>query len=184
MVRVLSESGIRCVLPDLVGFSRSDKPVRRVDYSYAQMVEWTRELVFDHLHLREVTLVGQDWGGLIGLRLVAEHPDRFAGVVAANTGLPNGDVDMPELWWQFRRAVEESEVLDIGRLVAAGCVHPMAVEVRGAYDAPFPGERTKAGARASPALVPTRPDDPASAGQPRRVGGAVGQRAAVPGRVQ
>jgi haloalkane dehalogenase len=162
VVRVLTDSGIRCVAPDLVGFGRSDKPVHQVDYSYARLVEWTRELDFDHLDLRAVTLVGQDWGGLIGLRLVAEHPDRFAGVVAANTGLPTGDVDMPELWWQFRRAVEEADVLDIGRLVAAGCVHPIAEQVRAAYDAPFPEERAKAGARALPGLVPTRPDDPAS----------------------
>jgi haloalkane dehalogenase len=162
VVRVLTDNGIRCVVPDLVGFGRSDKPVHREDYSYARLVEWTRELVFDHLDLREVTLVGQDWGGLIGLRLVAEHPDRFAGVVAANTGLPTGDVDMPELWWQFRRAVEQAEILDIGRLVAAGCVRPMTDEVRAAYDAPFPEERAKAGARAMPGLVPTRPDDPAS----------------------
>ncbi len=162
VVRVLTDNGIRCVVPDLVGFGRSDKPVHQGDYSFARLVEWTRELVFDHLDLREVTLVGQDWGGLIGLRLVAEHPDRFAGVVAANTGLPTGDVDMPELWWQFRRAVEQAEILDIGRLVAAGCVRPMTDEVRAAYDAPFPEERAKAGARALPGLVPTRPDDPAS----------------------
>ena len=162
VVRVLTESGIRCVVPDLVGFGRSDKPVNQVDYSYARLVEWTRELVFDHLDLREVTLVGQDWGGLIGLRLVAEHPDRFIRVVAANTGLPTGDHDMPEVWWRFRRAVEKAQVLDIGRLVAAGCVRPMTTEVRAAYDAPFPEERAKAGARAMPSLVPTRPDDPAS----------------------
>jgi len=162
VVRVLTERGIRCVVPDLVGFGRSDKPVHPVDYSYARLVEWTRELAFDHLDLREVTLVGQDWGGLIGLRLVAEHPDRFIRVVAANTGLPTGDVDMPEAWWQFRRTVEKTDVLDIGRLVAAGCVRPMADEVRAAYDAPFPEERAKAGARAMPGLVPTRPDDPAS----------------------
>ncbi len=138
------------------------QPVHQVDYSYARLVEWTRELVFDHLDLREVTLVGQDWGGLIGLRLIAEHPDRFMWVVAANTGLPTGDFDMPEAWWKFRRAVEKTEVLDIGRLAAAGCVRPMADEVRAAYDAPFPEERAKAGARAMPGLVPTRPDDPAS----------------------
>ena len=162
VVRVLTEGGIRCVVPDLVGFGRSDKPVNQVDYSYARLVEWTRELVFEHLDLREVTLVGQDWGGLIGLRLVAEHPDRFIRVVAANTGLPTGDHDMPEVWWQFRRAVEKAQVLDIGRLVASGCVRPMATEVRAAYDAPFPEERAKAGARAMPSLVPTRPDDPAS----------------------
>ena len=162
VVRVLSENGIRCVAPDLVGFGRSDKPVHQSDYSYARLVEWTRELVFDHLDLREVTLVGQDWGGLIGLRLVAERRARFARVVAANTGLPTGDFDMPEVWWQFRRAVEKADVLDVGRLVAAGCVRPMADDTRAAYDAPFPEERAKAGPRAMPGLVPTRPDDPAS----------------------
>lgn len=163
VIRVLTERGVRCVAPDMVGFGRSDKPLRREDYSYARLVEWTRELVLDHLDLRQVTLVGQDWGGLIGLRLVAEHPERFARVVAANTGLPTGDVDMPEIWWRFRRAVESADELDVGRLVAAGCVRPMADEVRAAYDAPFPEERAKAGARAMPGLVPTRPDDPASA---------------------
>jgi haloalkane dehalogenase len=162
VIRRLVASGIRCVAPDMVGFGRSDKLLRETDYSYARLVEWTRELVFDHLDLREVTLVGQDWGGLIGLRLVAEHPQRFARVVAANTGLPTGDFDMPEIWWRFRRAVESADVLDVGRLVAAGCVRPMADDVRAAYDAPFPEERAKAAARAMPGLVPTRPDDPAS----------------------
>ncbi|MBO0844076.1 MAG: haloalkane dehalogenase [Nocardioides sp.] len=162
VIRVLSEGGIRCVAPDMVGFGRSDKPVHEADYSYARLVEWTRELVLDHLELREVTLVGQDWGGLIGLRLVAEHPERFSRVVATNTGLPTGDFDMPEVWWRFRRAVESADVLDVGRLVAAGCVHPLADQVRAAYDAPYPEERAKAGARALPGLVPTRPDDPAS----------------------
>ena len=159
---VLVDAGIRCVAPDLVGFGRSDKPLAMADHTYARHVEWVRELAFDHLDLREVTVVGQDWGGLIGLRLVAEHPDRFARVVAANTGLPTGDFDMPELWWLFRNAVEKADVLDIGRLVAAGCVRGMTDDVRAAYDAPFPEERTKAGARAMPTLVPTRPDDPAT----------------------
>jgi haloalkane dehalogenase len=109
-----------------------------------------------------VTLVGQDWGGLIGLRLAAEYPERFSGIVAANTGLPTGDFDMPEVWWQFRRAVEAAETLDIGRLVLSGCVQPMSDAVRAAYDAPFPDERHKAGPRAMPGLVPTRPDDPAT----------------------
>ncbi|MEO6586540.1 MAG: haloalkane dehalogenase [Knoellia sp.] len=162
VITVLTDNGIRCVAPDLVGFGRSDKPVSQDDYSYARLVEWTRELVCDHLDLREVTLVCQDWGGLIGLRLLAEHPDRFAASVAANTGLPTGDFDMPEVWWQFRRAVQASQVLDVGRLVAAGCARPMSDEVRAGYDAPFPQERAKAGARALPGLVPTRPDDPAS----------------------
>ena len=153
VIAVLTERGIRCVAPDLIGFGRSDKPLQQGDYSFARMVEWTRELVFDRLDLREVTLVGQDWGGLIGLRLLAENQDRFARAVAANTGLPTGDFDMPELWWMFRRAVEAAEVLDVGRLVAAGCVRPMADDVRAAYDAPFPEERAKAGARVMPTLV-------------------------------
>jgi haloalkane dehalogenase len=161
VIPVLADAGIRAVAPDMVGFGRSDKPTRPEDHSFARHVEWTRALVFDHLDLRDVTVVGQDWGGLIGLRLVAEHADRFARVVAANTGLPTGDFDMPEIWWQFRRAVESAEVLDIGRLVASGCARGMSDEVRAAYDAPFPDEASKAGPRAMPTLVPTRPDDPA-----------------------
>ena len=158
----LTGAGLRVVAPDLVGFGRSDKPTDPAAYSYAAHVEWVREALFDRLDLTGVTLVGQDWGGLIGLRLVAEHPDRFARVVAANTGLPTGDFDMPEIWWQFRRAVEGAETLDIGRLVAAGCVHGLSEAARAAYDAPFPDESYKSGPRAMPLLVPTRPDDPAT----------------------
>jgi haloalkane dehalogenase len=137
MIPVLATAGLRAVAPDLVGFGRSDKPTG-------------------------VTLVGQDWGGLIGLRLAGEHPERFARIVAANTGLPTGDHDMPEVWWQFRRAVEKAEILDVGRLVQSGCRTPLAPQVRAAYDAPFPDEAYKAGPRAMPLLVPTRPDDPAT----------------------
>jgi haloalkane dehalogenase len=162
MIPVLAAAGLRAIAPDLVGFGRSDKPAEPGDHSYARHVEWVRSLAFDVLDLRGVTLVGQDWGGLIGLRLAAEHRDRFAAVVAANTGLPTGDHDMPEVWWQFRRAVEKAPVLDVGRLVQSGCRTRLAPEVRAAYDAPFPDESYKAGPRAMPTLVPTRPDDPAT----------------------
>lgn len=145
VMAALADAGIRSVAVDLVGFGRSDKPLAIADHSYARHVEWVRSLVFDHLDLRDVTLVGQDWGGLIGLRLVAEHPDRFARVVAANTGLPTGDHTMPDIWWQFREAVVKAETLDVGRLVAAGCVVPMSDSTRAAYDAPFPDEAAKAG---------------------------------------
>lgn len=158
----LVAAGVRCVMPDLIGFGRSDKPLAMSDHSYARHVEWVRSLAFDHLDLRDLTLVAQDWGGLIGLRLVAEHPERFARVVAANTGLPTGDFDMPEIWWQFRAAVESAPTLDVGRLVAAGCVRGLSDGDRAAYDAPFPTEESKAGPRAMPSLVPTRPDDPAT----------------------
>jgi haloalkane dehalogenase len=158
----LVEAGLRTVAVDLVGFGRSDKPTRPEDHSFARHVEWVRALVFDTLDLRDVTLVGQDWGGLIGLRLVAEHPERFARVVAANTGLPTGDFDMPEIWWQFRRAVESADTLDIGRLVASGCLGPLNDAARAAYDAPFPDESFKVAPRVMPTLVPTATDDPAT----------------------
>ena len=92
---VLAEAGLSAIAADLVGFGRSDKPSELADHSFARHVEWIRAFAFDHLGLRGLTLVGQDWGGLIGLRLVAEHPDRFARVVASNTGLPTGDEPMP-----------------------------------------------------------------------------------------
>jgi haloalkane dehalogenase len=159
---VLADAGLHAVALDLVGFGRSDKPAEVTDHSYARHVEWTRAAVFDALGLDDVTLVGQDWGGLIGLRLVAEHPDRFARVVAANTGLPTGDQAMPEVWQMFRDAVAGAPVLDVGRFVGSGCLRPLDPRTRAAYDAPFPDEAHKAGPRAMPGLVPTRPDDPAS----------------------
>jgi haloalkane dehalogenase len=162
MVPVLADAGLRAIAPDLVGFGRSDKPADQGEHSYAAHVGWVRQLAFDVLELRGVTLVGQDWGGLIGLRLAAEHPDRFARIVAANTGLPTGDVDMPEVWHRFRAAVQSAPELDIGRLVQAGCRRPLSDAARAGYDAPFPDESYKAGPRAMPGLVPYRPDDPAS----------------------
>src|SRR5215470_13912867 len=105
VMRVLVDAGLRVIAADMIGFGRSDKPAEMSDHSYARHVEWMRALAFDALGLSGVTLVGQDWGGLIGLRLVAEHPDRFARVVAANTGLPTGDQAMPEVWLRFRDVV-------------------------------------------------------------------------------
>jgi haloalkane dehalogenase len=163
MLPILAGAGLRAIAADLVGFGRSDKPATTADHSYARQVEWMRALAFDVLQLRGVTLVGQDWGGLIGLRLAAEHPARFARIVAANTGLPTGDHPMPRLWHTFRAAVQNAPALDVGRFVQSGCVRPISDEVRAAYDAPFPDESFKAGPRALPGLVPTSPDDPAAA---------------------
>ena len=162
MVPVLAESGVRVVAPDLVGFGRSDKPAARGDYTYARHVEWMRAALFDRLDLSALTLVGQDWGGLIGLRLVAEHPERFRRVVAANTGLPTGDDGMGEAFLAWQRFSQEVPEMPIGRIVNGGCTSELAVEVVAAYDAPFPDESHKEGARQFPMLVPTRPDDPAS----------------------
>jgi haloalkane dehalogenase len=162
MIPPLVAAGHRVVAPDMVGFGRSDKPAATDAHTYARHVEWMRALVFGELDLRRVTVVGQDWGGLIGLRLAAQHPERIARIVAANTGLPTGDHPMPEIWHQFREVMQTAPTLDIGRFVQAGCRRPMRDEVRAAYDAPFPDESHKAGPRAMPGLVPIRPDDPAS----------------------
>ena len=163
MIEPIASAGYRVIAPDLVGFGRSDKPAGITDHSYARHVEWMRSLLFDVLDLDHVTVVGQDWGGLIGLRLVGEHPQRFARVVAANTGLPTGDHPMPEIWHQFRTVIQTAPTIDVGRFVQAGCRRPMSDEVRAAYDAPFPDPSYEAGPRAMPGLVPITPDDPASA---------------------
>src|SRR2546423_10818200 len=160
---VLAAAGLRAIAPDLIGFGRSDKPADVADHSYARHVAWVHALAFAALDLTGVTLVGQDWGGLIGLRLVAEQPHRFTRVVAANTGLPTGAQQMPEPWLRFRQAVRTAPVLDISRLISAGCRTRPTPQVLAAYDAPFPDESFKAGPRAMPDLVPTSLDDPASA---------------------
>ncbi|MET9248347.1 haloalkane dehalogenase [Nonomuraea sp. NPDC003709] len=158
----LAAAGLRAIAVDLVGFGRSDKPADQAEHTYARHVEWTRALLFEALGLSRVTVVGQDWGGLIGLRIAAEHPESVARIVAANTGLPTGDIPMPEVWHQFRNAVLKAPVLDIARLVQAGCRTELPEEVRAAYDAPFPDESYKAGPRVMPSLVPITPDDPAA----------------------
>jgi haloalkane dehalogenase len=162
-IPVLANAGLRAIAADLVGFGRSDKPADVADHSYARHVEWIRTFAFDQLDLRGVTLVGQDWGGLIGLRLVAEHPDRFARVVAANTGLPTGDRPMPRIWLRFREVVRTAPTLSVARLVQSGCQTKLPPEVLAAYEAPFPDPAYAAAVRAMPDLVPADPDNPASA---------------------
>ncbi len=163
MIPIIAEAGHRVICPDLVGFGRSDKPTRIEDHTYARHVEWMRALAFDVLDLRNVTLVGQDWGGLIGLRLAAEHPDRFSRLVVANTGLPNGEQPMAEVWWRFREAITTAPEINVGWFVQGGCRQQMSDDVRAGYDAPFPSDEYCAGPRAMPGLVPTSPDDPAAA---------------------
>lgn len=162
MVPVLVEAGLRVVAPDLVGFGRSDKPTPRSEYTYARHVEWIRTLLFDRLALDRITLVCQDWGGLIGLRLVGEHPDRFARVVAANTSLPTGDTDPGDAFRAWRTFSQEVEVFPTGAIIDMGCVGTLPPEVVAAYDAPFPDQSYVEGARQFPLLVPAVPDDPAS----------------------
>jgi haloalkane dehalogenase len=162
MVQPFLDAGYRVVLPDLIGFGRSDKPAALEDYTYERHVEWLRSVLLDKLDLSGITLVCQDWGGLLGLRLVAEHPDRFDHVVAANTGLPDGLRTLPPEWWQFRDFVVRTEDLPIGFLVSSGVVDPMPPDVVAAYDAPFPEASYKCGPRAFPDLIPQDPDNPAT----------------------
>jgi haloalkane dehalogenase len=161
LIPVLVAAGHRCVAPDLVGFGRSDKPSEPEDYSYQGHVDWMREALFDRLDLRDLTLVGQDWGGLIGLRLLAEHPERFARAVIANTGLPTGDRAPSEGFVAWRQFARDSVELPAGGIVSVSGASPLSDAEIAAYDAPFPDQSYKAGARAFPTLVPTSPDDPA-----------------------
>jgi haloalkane dehalogenase len=149
MIPPLTAAGLRAVAPDLVGFGRSDKPGKRTDYTYAAHVAWMLGFI-EAAGLNDITVFGQDWGGLIGLRLVAEHPERFARVVASNTGLPAGE---------FSQSVPE---MPIGAIIAGGCnVAKLTPEEIAAYDAPFPDETYKEGARQFPILVPADPENEA-----------------------
>lgn len=161
MIPIIVQAGLRAVVPDLPGFGRSDKPARREDYTYQRHVDWMEAFLLA-LDLRKVTLVCQDWGGLIGLRLVAAHPERFDRVVAANTFLPTGDSPPSDAFLRWREFSQTVPGFPVGRIVKGGCVTGLPPEVVAAYDAPFPDERYKEGARQFPLLVPISPDDPAA----------------------
>ncbi|RVW04902.1 haloalkane dehalogenase [Rhodococcus spongiicola] len=162
MIPVLVDAGMRVIAPDLIGFGRSDKPTEVSDYTYARHVEWMRSFLFDALDLHDITMFCQDWGGLIGLRLVGEHPERFARVCASNTGLPDGTRKLPEAWQIFRNFVASTPDLPIGNLISGGCTEPLTPEVTAAYEAPFPDASYKAGARAFPDLIPQDEDNVAT----------------------
>jgi haloalkane dehalogenase len=161
MIPVLVQAGLRAVAFDLIGFGRSDKPAERAAYTYQSHVDWVRQAI-ETIGLDEITLVCQDWGGLIGLRLVGEQPDRFARVVAANTLLPTGDVHPGRAFLAWQNYSQTTEVFKAGQIVNGACRTDLAAEVIAAYDAPFPDETFKAGARQFPLLVPTDRSDPAA----------------------
>jgi len=156
----LVDGGCRVIAPDLVGFGKSDKPTEKSDYTYNRHVNWMQAAIIDHLDISDATFFGQDWGGLIGLRLVAENASRFARVVISNTGLPTGDHPLTEAFMAWQHYSKTSPDFDIGRLINAATVRELSAEEVAAYDAPFPDDTYKAGARIFPSLVPTAPDDP------------------------
>ena len=189
MIPPLLEAGFRVVAPDLVGFGRSDKPTKIEDYTYARHVAWMSDWLVQ-LDLTDITVFFQDWGSLIGLRLVAAFPERFAGVVLANGGLPTGMVPVEytdflkdayrtlpvvkaeELEGRFRdttgipgflywrKHCAESPDLDIGKLVSQTSRMPITEAEMAGYSAPFPDESYRAGARRFPSLVPVFHDEP------------------------
>jgi haloalkane dehalogenase len=163
MIPVLVAAGHRVVVPDLVGFGRSDKPAETTDYTYARHVEWMRQLLFGHLDLSHITFFGQDWGGLVGLRVLTSDPERYDRVVVGNTGLPTGHGPASEAFLQWQNYSRTAKDFPIGAIINGGCLSDLSPETIAAYDAPFPSDELKAGARIFPSLVPTSPEDPASA---------------------
>ena len=161
MIPVFTDAGLRSIAPDLVGFGRSDKPTPRTEYTYQRHVDWTWEAV-EKIGVTDMTLIGQDWGSLIGMRLVAEHPDAFARMVIANGFLPTGDRPPGEAFLNWQKFSQEVPEMPIGGIINGGSASDLSPDVIAAYDAPFPDETYKEGARQFPLLVPTSPDDPAA----------------------
>ena len=159
MVRGFAALGYRVVCPDLVGYGRSDKLASTDDYTYARMVEWTTAWL-KSIDLRDITLFCQDWGGLIGLHLVAYMPERFARVVASNTGLPAGYTGMNPVFEQWRDFALKVPEFNAGKIISRGCMRDLSEAERAAYDAPFPDESYKALCRIIPSLVPLAEDNP------------------------
>jgi haloalkane dehalogenase len=155
IIAKLAAAGHRVVAPDLIGFGRSDKPSEPDDYTYERYVRWMSDWLLA-LQLENITFFGQDWGGLIGLRLVAAYRERFARIVVANTGLPTGE-GFSEAFQRWLEFSQNAPVLPISGIIGMGCQRTLTDAEQAAYDAPFPDESYKAGARRFPALVPITP---------------------------
>lgn len=167
MIPVLLAAGHRVIAPDLVGFGRSDKPARKSDYSYRNHVQWMTAWM-EAIDLQNATLFCQDWGALIGLRLLTHSPERFARVVLANGGLPTGvQTHIPKAFRLWRAFARFSPWFPIGRIVNAGCVNKLSAQEIAAYDAPYPSTPYKIAARLFPSFVPTTPSDPERADNER-----------------
>jgi haloalkane dehalogenase len=156
------DAGHRCIAPDYAGFGRSDKPVDLGWYSYDCHTDLLASM-FEELDLRDATVVVHDWGGSLGMRIAAEHPERVSRIVAMDTGFFTGEQRMTEAWHRFRDFVERTEDLPVGMLVRGACANDPGDEVIAAYEAPFPAPEYKAGPRSFPLMLPVSPDMPAAA---------------------
>lgn len=161
MIPICVAAGHRVIAPDLIGFGKSDKPTNTEDYSYAQHMRWMQQFI-DTLALNNITLVCQDWGSLLGLRLAAENEARFKAIVVGNGMLPTGEEQVPKAFKIWKAFALNSPWFPIAKIVNSGSFKQLSKDEMRAYDAPFPSRKYKAGARAFPALVPVSPDNPAS----------------------
>tara|TARA_B100000767_G_C19777321_1_gene543431 strand:- start:2722 stop:3615 length:894 start_codon:yes stop_codon:yes gene_type:complete len=161
MIPILINGGLRVIAPDLIGFGKSDKPAKQTDYTYAKHIMWIQDLL-DHLDLKDINIFIQDWGGLIGLRLLTANPDNFKSVVAGNTMLPKGSTTPPQAFLDWQNFAATSPKFDIATVLQNATTTILSDEVMKAYNAPFPSDEYKAGARVFPALVPTSDKDPES----------------------
>ena len=161
MIPGLVAAGLRVIVPDLIGFGKSDKPSEQGDYTYAKHIKWTQALL-DHLQLKDINVFIQDWGGLIGLRLLTANPHNFASIVAGNTMLPTGTVTPPQAFLDWQKFATTSPKFDVATVLQRATTTELSPAILAAYNAPFPTEEHKAGARIFPALVPTSENDPES----------------------
>ncbi len=161
MIPGLVTAGHRVIAPDLIGFGRSDKPAERSDYTYQSHLDWLTDWLHQ-LNLQNVVLFCQDWGGLLGLRLLSAEPQRFAGTVVANTFLPTGDAAPSEAFTNWREFSQSVPEFPVGGIIKGATVSELSENVIAAYNAPYPDESYKAGARQFPTLVPIDSNDPES----------------------
>ena len=152
IIPILAKAGKRVIAPDLIGFGKSDKLTNKEDYTYANHIMWVSQL-FDHLQLDNVVLFAQDWGGLIGLRILAENPEKFSGLVVSNSGLPvgSGASEGFKQWLNYSQTVED---FNAGKIVYQGSLKALDNYEIDAYNAPFPDDSFKVAARVFPTIVP------------------------------
>ena len=161
MIPIVTDAGFRVIAPDLVGFGRSDKPYKMSDYTYERHVNWMQAWL-EQVGIDKINLVCQDWGGMIGLRLLTNDPDRFNSAIVANTGLVTGDNPVSDAFLNWRKYSSKVDNFDVGSIIAMGCKKEVPNNIIAAYNAPFPDDTYKEGARIFPSLVPIKPDDPSS----------------------
>ncbi|MHA1727995.1 MAG: haloalkane dehalogenase [Promethearchaeota archaeon] len=159
MIPLIVDAGYRVIAPDLVGFGKSDKPIEIGDHTYRRHVKWITQLI-EGLDLKKITMFCQDWGSLIGLRVASENSERFNRIVLSNGGIPTGAEKMSEAFMNWRKISRTVDPWPVGRFIQGGTVSKLSDDVIAGYEAPFPDETYKAGARILPSLVPISNDDP------------------------